>query len=127
MLACIKLDNQQIPIVALMELKGVGFDLEYQEKEVNTYLNNKIEEAEKEIAKYEEFYTVVEKSSGRGKTKTIWQERELININSGKQLAPALLQLGIKLPIDPKSKTKGPSCKMEYLEEIANQPNAHPC
>lgn len=126
-LAVIKLANAQVPIASLMELKGVGFDLAYQKNVVNKYLDDKAEQAEKELRVYPEFYKIERKSKGRLKNKEIWEERTFININSSKQLPPALLDLGIKLPIDPKSKTKGPSCKMEYLEEVANQPNAHPC
>jgi DNA polymerase I-like protein with 3'-5' exonuclease and polymerase domains len=94
----IKLEWAIIPTFAMMELRGMQYDLNYHNGFVVPYLEKLRDDAAAEIYKYfpPKDITV---GKGRGKARQTWVEKEYININSGKhQMLPALRTIGIDLP-----------------------------
>lgn len=93
----IKNEWKLIPIFSMMELRGMQYDLDYHNREVTPYLN---EIMERNKAVVEKYFTKPKKIwNGRyGKAREVRWETECININSYKQVLPALKTLGINLP-----------------------------
>lgn len=93
----ILLECQLIPIYAMMELRGVKFDLDYHRSVVLPTLESKMEEFKREVGKY--FTKKVQKSNGkRGKAREVWEEEETINLNSPAQIKAALESVGVPMP-----------------------------
>lgn len=93
----IKLEWKLIPIFAMMELKGIQYDLEYHMGTVVPFLQGIMKEKQEVVEKY--FTKQVQKSNGlRGKARVTWIETECININAWQQVLPALRTIGIDLP-----------------------------
>lgn len=92
----ILLECSLIPIYAMMKWRGAGYDIEYHQKTVIPFLNDRVLEAEAEVGKY--FTTQVKKNNGlRGKKREVWFETECINIRSVPQLKEALASVGVEV------------------------------
>lgn len=79
----IKLECDLIPAYAMMEIIGVGFDLEHHAKVIK-YLEEKVKEASEEVGKY--FVNVKVVGRGRGKARVIEEVRETMNMRSWQQI-----------------------------------------
>lgn len=92
----IKLEWDIIPIFAMMEMRGIQYDLKHHQGVVEFLLAN-MEEQQKVVEKY--FTKTIIKTNGkRGKNKISWEEKVCININAWQQVLPALAKIGIDLP-----------------------------
>lgn len=92
----LQLECDLIPAYAMMEVRGIGFDAEHHKNVVIPYLEDKLQESEKEVAKYFTYTKTI--SKGRGKSKVTYDEEVVINMRSWQQLRGALEPIVGKLP-----------------------------
>lgn len=89
-----KLEFNLIPVYAMMELRGMPFDIQYHETHVMRILQEEKDKAAGKCRKLTRTYET-ETGVGRGKNRTVSIEKitEPININSHAQLKPVLEEL----------------------------------
>jgi DNA polymerase I-like protein with 3'-5' exonuclease and polymerase domains len=92
----IKLEWQLIPIFAMLELRGIQYDLNHH-RGVVSFLEGEMDTHLKTVGKYLT-RQVLKSNKKRGSARQEWFEDEVVNLNSPKQMVPALESLGIKLP-----------------------------
>lgn len=109
----IRLECDLIPEFALIELRGIDFNIEYHKSNVINYLEHKLEEAMIGVGHY--FTHEVEKNNGlRGKKREKWMEQEPINIRSPKQVKESLEARGL----EPADTTEDELKRLKYELEI---------
>jgi len=108
----IKLEWKLIPIFAMMELRGMQYDLDYHNNHVIPFFTRKMEEAWEVLDQYIPKRKVAKNNGKRKKELRVeWFEEERININSWQQGIPAFATLGIDLP----------NYKEDDLEELSEE------
>ena len=91
----IKAEGELVTEIALMELRGIRFDLEYHQSKVIPFLEEQLKEAYDKAAAICPNVNPV-KTKGRGGNKVHFQEP--LNFNSSTQVPKILKELGIKVP-----------------------------
>lgn len=90
----IQLEQDLIPVFALMELRGIKIDVNYQRDVVLPYLQKKKDEASARVG-WNRTVTKRKTNGKRGLKKEVWEETrtEVVNLGSWQQLKPRLNEL----------------------------------
>jgi DNA polymerase I-like protein with 3'-5' exonuclease and polymerase domains len=97
----IKQEWMLIPIFAMMELRGMEYDIDYHMSVVIPFLEKTLAEKQEIVNKHISREVVVKRNNGkRGKARETWEtiERQPINIGSWRQLLKGLESIGISVP-----------------------------
>jgi len=97
----IKLEWKVIPVFAMMEYRGMQYDIAYHNREIIPALEAELAKNQAIVDKHMSKKVMVKKNNGlRGKARVTWTEEEFqpINIGSWQQLLPALKSIGVDVP-----------------------------